>query len=468
MPAPGQRTPGFELGAEVEITTAARSHARDLSDALTALGLSVSLVETPSSTPRALILTEGLAADSAPDAVCWAALRQIQAVAQGLSSGQTTLVVLQSGGGNRPGGLKAAWRAGLTALAKTAQKEFPDAICRAIALTGQARQTAEAGGLVARELMEGGETPDVMIGTRGRRRTARLVPVDMSGRTAPADRTAPPGPDDVFVVTGGARGVTADCVVAFAARTGARFALLGRSALIPWPEDIPSNLEEAELRSALAGQAREAGTKPKPSALRETARALLAGREIRQTLARISAAGGHAIYLAADLADPDKTDAALMEAEQRLGPVTGLIHGAGVLADKRMTEKTEAQLQRVFAPKVLGLKRLVERLSPARLRHVALFSSAAAHFGNAGQADYAMANEILNRLAWALQQAQKHLSVTCIDWGPWDGGMVDASLRAHFERQGIALVPRDEGARLFADLLMRGRSDAVEFCVGGL
>ncbi len=469
--APGQRTPGFELGATVEITRAARSHARALADALTALGLSVSLVETPSPAPRALILTEGLGADDEPGSLHWTALRQVQASADGLGSGRTSLVILQSGGGDRPGGLKGAWRGGLTALAKTAQKEFPDATCRAIALTGQARQAAEAGPLVARELMEGGETLEVLIGTRGRRRTARLVPLDGEPDAGERPHDSTPGQDDVFLVTGGARGVTADCVVALAARTGAGFALLGRSALVAWPEALAPDLDEADLRRELAGQARAEGRKPKPSELRETARALLAGRDIRRTMARVTEAGGRAVYLSADLADPDGLDPALATAERELGPVTGLIHGAGVLADKRLVDKTEAQLRRVFAPKVTGLKALLERLSPDRLRHVALFSSAAARFGNPGQADYAMANEILNRLAWALAADQPALSVTCIDWGPWDGGMVDDGLRAHFERQGVPLIPRDAGAVLFADLVMRGRQSgngAVELCVGGL
>ena len=59
------------------------------------------------------------------------------------------------------------------------------------------------------------------------------------------------------------------------------------------------------------------------------------------------------------------------------------------------------------------------------MTHLALFSSAAGFFGNAGQSDYAAANEVLNQ--YALQFSQKHpkCNVVSFNWGPWEGGMVD-------------------------------------------
>jgi hypothetical protein len=43
--------------------------------------------------------------------------------------------------------------------------------------------------------------------------------------------------------------------------------------------------------------------------------------------------------------------------------------------------------------------------------------------------------------------------VRSYNWGPWAGGMVDETLAAHFEKQGIALLDVDLGSRFFVDEL---------------
>jgi hypothetical protein len=78
-----------------------------------------------------------------------------------------------------------------------------------------------------------------------------------------------------------------------------------------------------------------------------------------------------------------------------------------------------------------------------------LFSSVAARYGNPGQCDYAMANEVLNQVAGAEQRRRPSCRVRAIGWGPWDAGMVTASHAAHFRGLGIPLIPLDQGARAF-------------------
>ena len=137
-----------------------------------------------------------------------------------------------------------------------------------------------------------------------------------------------------------------------------------------------------------------------------------------------------------------------------------------MLADKLIREKTRAQVETVFAPKIAGLEALMSVLDTGQLKTIAFFSSVAARYGNAGQADYAMANEILNRMAHWLKAAHPDAAVTSIGWGPWDGGMVDDSLKAKFAEMGVALIPRDAGARLFADAVLAGGACPVELIVG--
>ncbi len=70
-----------------------------------------------------------------------------------------------------------------------------------------------------------------------------------------------------------------------------------------------------------------------------------------------------------------------------------------MLADKLIVDKTPAQFDRVFDTKVVGLRNLLAATSDDPLKVLCLFSSVAARTGNVGQVDYAMANEVLNKVA---------------------------------------------------------------------
>src|SRR5690606_26181093 len=119
--------------------------------------------------------------------------------------------------------------------------------------------------------------------------------------------------------------------------------------------------------------------------------------------------------------DPDALRAALATYRDR---ITGLVHGAGVLADQLIVDKRPEDIDRVLGTKLTGLANLLATLDTDRLRHVVLFSSVAGFFGNRGQSDYAMANEALNRIASRLRGARPEARITSINWGAWAGGMV--------------------------------------------
>ena len=151
--------------------------------------------------------------------------------------------------------------------------------------------------------------------------------------------------------------------------------------------------------------------------------------------------------------------AALDEVRQQWGPISGIVHGAGVLRDKTIAEITPDRVADVFAPKVTGLSVLLDATKDDPVGLIALFTSIAAREGNAGQVAYAAANEVLNKVA-AAEAARRGdgCRVRSYNWGPWAGGMVDAGLAAHFERQGISLLSIDAGTQFFVDELSAGGS----------
>ncbi len=257
--------------------------------------------------------------------------------------------------------------------------------------------------------------------------------------------------ESVFLVSGGARGITAHCVVKLTERYHCSFVLLGRSALSDSEPVWAAGCEDAAaLKQAAFRELAADGAKPKPAQVQREVDHVLAMREIRGTLAAVTAAGGDADYLCADVTDRAALQAALVPWRER---ITGILHGAGVLADKRIEKKTPQDFERVYAAKVDGLVNLLACIPMAQLEQLILFSSVAGFYGNVGQADYAVANEILNKTAHRLQREYPGCRVLAIDWGPWDGGMVTPELKHALAERGVEVIPVPAGTTLLADAL---------------
>lgn len=381
-----------------------------------------------------------------------------EAAREARTAGVRDLIILQDAGGAFRYGEDGGWRGGVAGLARTARREWPEMTIRLVDLPASRLSCEESSAALIRALSTGAS--DVaMDPQRG--------PVAPSYQPAPAPRDVPSsGRASVWVVSGGARGVTPDCVIALAQRSGGHFALLGRSQVTPWPVGIPDTDEIGQLRKGLAQGAIARGEKPRPADVDTVARQAMGGREIRATVAAIRAAGGEAAYFSCDIADPDAVATAIGEVEAQFGQVTGLIHGAGVLADGWITDKTRDDFEKVYRTKVGGLQALLGAVERRRLTHIALFSSAAAQFGNPGQSDYAVANEVLNRVAHKLKADMPQVRVKSFNWGPWDGGMVTDAHASHFRALGVPLIPRKAGAEVFAEQLLCGGRDSVELVIG--
>ncbi|HEX7737845.1 MAG TPA: SDR family NAD(P)-dependent oxidoreductase, partial [Ktedonobacteraceae bacterium] len=118
---------------------------------------------------------------------------------------------------------------------------------------------------------------------RGQRRVRVLQHVPLS-----SEQIAPLalGPNDVLLVTGGGKGIAAECAFALARETGVRLALLGRS---------------------------------------QPAR----DNELAENLQRFSKAEITFRYVKADVTSAAEVEAALGEIENAMGSITALLHGAG-------------------------------------------------------------------------------------------------------------------------------------------
>jgi NAD(P)-dependent dehydrogenase (short-subunit alcohol dehydrogenase family) len=273
------------------------------------------------------------------------------------------------------------------------------------------------------------------------------------------------GPDAVFLVSGGARGITAQCVIGMARRFACGFILLGRTQAVPLPAWFSPELDDGALKQRIAHEMAARGERATPPLIQREFRAIRAGREIAATLEAVQASGSRVLYVSADVADAVSLRAALAPAVAQMGAVSGILHGAGALADKRIEQKSGADFDAVFEPKISGLRNLLAVVPMGQLRHLLLFSSAAGFFGNLGQSDYAMANEILNKAAYQLQRRHPQCRVLAFDWGPWDGGMVTPAIKELFARRRIEVIPIDGGVQVLLDLL-EAPAGALQVVVG--
>ena len=347
----------------------------------------------------------------------------------------------------------------LFGLTKTLAQEWPQVHCRALDLAPELDASA-----LASQVMDALYSPSQDPLEWGKSAAGRvtLVATSADDQIAADTGMAPCRLDrsDKILVTGGAKGVTLDCALALARQSGGHFILAGRSkalALEAFP-DWAKGLESGQLKAAAITALMAKGQKPSPKEVEALIKPLVNALEIHAALKRFEAIGASAEYLSLDVSNPDAV-ASTLAPIQALAPISGLIHGAGVLADKHIADKTLAELELVTGTKVGGLSALLRALAPNKkaaehLKLLALFSSAAGFYGNTGQSDYAMANEILNKTAHRLHHELPTTRVVSFNWGPWDGGMVNAALKQMFESRGVYVIPREAGAKLFAEAIL--------------
>ena len=343
---------------------------------------------------------------------------------------------------------------GLAGLVKTARHEWPEVNCRSLDLAPTFADPAAAATAIVDEVLSAGP-PEVGIAAKYRctielARTARRQDTQLINL----------GSRDVILVTGGARGVTAEVAVVLAETYCPTLVLIGRTPT-PTPElDYLVGLtSEPEMKKAIADALGAEGT---PRAVGDLYKKVIAQREVRTTIERVQQAGAKVAYFPVDITDGRAVADLLHQVRVKFGPVSALVHGAGVLADKRIEDLTGEAFDHVYATKVDGLRTLLDLLSQEELKALVLFSSTTARLGRIGQLAYACANEVLNKTAQVESRRRPGARVVAINWGPWDGGMVTPALRRMFETEGVGAIPLADGATfLIQELNAAGRTVEV-------
>jgi len=345
---------------------------------------------------------------------------------------------------------------GVAGFAKCLGYEWPEVAVRIVDVDGQ----TPAPRLVELLLSELGDPKGPLeVGRTGDRRvTWQVEPGPLDTSEAPAVELKP---GETVLITGGARGITAKIALELATRYQPKLVLVGSS---PLPADEiadTAGLNTAvEIKAALMKRA-----DAKPATVETAYKRLIKDREIRANLAALRDAGATVDYRAIDVRDSVALGA-LIDELNAAGGIAGVIHGAGVIEDKLLRDKTPESFDRVFGTKVESALTLSRKLDPARLKFFSLYASITSRYGNRGQSDYACANEVLSKLACDLDRKWPG-RVVAIAWGPWSGVGMVADLEKHLTARGLKLIEPAVGANFAVDEVIFGAKGEPEVLVAG-
>jgi enediyne polyketide synthase len=294
---------------------------------------------------------------------------------------------------------------GAAAFARTLHLESPEVTTCVVNIPEshpRAAQWVTAEALAAQGFVE------VYYDAQGRRyeKVMRPFPIGDTSGELPLTRT------DVLLVSGGGKGITAECAIALARKSGARLVLVGR----------------AQPQTDL---------------------------ELAANLERMTVSGVKFKYVSLDITDATAVRKAVKKVEKELGPVTGILHGAARNEPQLLATLNEESFQRTLSVKVQGARNLLAAVDPKKLRLLIGFGSVIARSGLPGEADYALANEWLVRLVENWKEAHPACRCLAIEWSIWSEIGMGARLarKNRLVRSGITPISPEQGIAILQRLL---------------
>ncbi len=357
---------------------------------------------------------------------------------------------------------------GLAGLVKTVRIEWENVFCRAFDVSPMWKNPRKISKAIVSEILNADRLGPVEIGLDPRLSSTTRYALTLNPSPLPPNKVINTDLDDhdVLIVTGGARGITASALLSLTSYVKPTLILLGRSpAPTPEPHWLTHLRNESEMKTAIFKKEFN-GHIVSPRKLEERLIRFMANREISNTLNQLEKKNITVRYYSVDIRNISAVRSVLDEVRSIDGPIRGIIHGAGVVEDRLIIDKTAKQFENVFDTKVKGIRGLLKAAEQDHLKYLIFFSSIVARMGNKGQADYAMANEVLNKVAWQESLLRPKCSVISFNWGPWDGGMVTPGLKREFARKKIEVIPVETGVECMLHEMSKNKKSPVEVVVG--
>lgn len=263
---------------------------------------------------------------------------------------------------------------------------------------------------------------DVRYDAGGRRwvQCAEAIPVGPAG-------SVPLGPEDLLLVTGGGKGIAAECAAALARATGVRLVLMGRSS----PDDdrvLADNIERLRLIAPLVA------------------------------------------YVRADVTDAESVRRAIERIGVEHGGVTAILHAAGVNEPSLVTALDAGVVDATMTVKVGGARHLLAAVDASALKMFITFGSVIARTGLPGEAHYALANERLRMFTEEVARRLPECRALNIEWSVWAAaGMGERLGRLDsLARYGVSAIEIAAGVDMLMRLLSHRSPDSSVVVAGRL
>ncbi|MCU0710518.1 MAG: KR domain-containing protein [Pirellula sp.] len=308
------------------------------------------------------------------------------------------------------------------------------------------------------------ETREAEVGYRsGSRYVLRSVQAPLPRPSLASPRNnhtgllTPTSSSECWIVTGGARGVTAEIAKSLAKRCHGTIHLVGSSPIPSIPKEW-LQYDDTQLRALRSDIARKAAAEKRPAA--DQWNAIEKAMEIERNFQIMRDAGLNFRYHACDVSSLSAVQDLVAKIHALGEPIVGVVHGAGFEKASRFASKKLPLVQKTFESKAIGALNLMNATAKEPVKTFVAFASISGRYGAIGQTDYGSANEWLTKIVARYAYLNPQCHAVALDWHSWgEVGMAARPETKHSPMlKTMRFMPVDEGVEHFLSEVELGQS----------
>lgn len=277
---------------------------------------------------------------------------------------------------------------------------------------------------------------------------------------------------DTVLVSGGARGITYECLKALLEHTGCSAIITGRTKM-PTGKEHWLNMNEEDLRKYRSNFIREEKSKNSKQTLIEISQKfeqVINAGKIFKNVQKLVQNGFNVKYIACDFLKESEVKNLAEQIKESNQKITGIINGAGLPSFGKVPHKNEK-----FARKVVDLKAnalyLLQHyfVREGLTKFVISMGSISGRFGMDGQVDYSAGADLIVKMSREFSCKYPSVSWKVIGWPAWKSvGMaaVEDVIKVQSEDRGLTFIDIEEGKSHFLKEAL-STDEGVEFLYFG-